>query len=41
MHKLENKTTAKCQMENKAMKIKLTNILIVKERKKESRDMQC
>ena len=32
-HKLENKTKARCQMENKATKTKLTNILRGKERK--------
>ena len=32
--KLENKTNARCQLENKAMKIKLTNMLRGKERKK-------
>ena len=31
--KLENKTNARCQLENKAMKIKLTNMLRLKERK--------
>ena len=40
-HKLENKSKARCQVENKAMKIKLTNMLRGKERKmKERRDMQ-
>ena len=33
-HKLENKTKARCQFGNKAMKIKLTNMLRGKERKK-------
>ena len=36
--KLENKTNARCQLENKAMKIKLTNMLRgmeIKKRKKE------
>ena len=32
-HKLENKTKARCQMGNKAMKTKLTNMLRGKERK--------
>ena len=32
-HKLENKTKARCQVGNKAMKTKLTNILRGKERK--------
>ena len=32
-HKLENKTKARCQLGNKAMKIKLTNMLRRKERK--------
>jgi len=32
MHKLENKTKARCQLGNKAMKIKLTNMLRGKER---------
>ena len=32
--KLENKTKARCQLGNKAMKIKLTNMLRGKERKK-------
>ena len=31
-HKLENKTKARCQLGNKAMKIKLTNMLRLKER---------
>ena len=34
MQKLENKTKARCQVGNKAMKTKLTNILRGKERKK-------
>ena len=34
-HKLENKTKARCQVGNKAMKTKLTNILRGKERNKE------
>ena len=33
-HKLENKTKARCQLGYKAMKIKLTNMLRGKERKK-------
>ena len=33
--KLENKTNARCQLENKAMKIKLTNMLRLKERKEQ------
>ena len=32
MHKLENKTKARCQLGNKEMKIKLTNMLRGKER---------
>jgi len=39
-HKLENKTKAKCQVGNKAMKTKLTNMLRGKERK-EKIYMQC
>jgi len=38
-HKLENKTKARYQVGNKAMKIKLTNMLNGKERK-ERIDMQ-
>ena len=34
-HKLENKANARCQVGNKAVKTKLTNILRGKERKKE------
>ena len=34
MHKLENKAKARCQVGNKAMKTKLTNILRGKESKK-------
>ena len=34
-HKLENKTKARCQVGNKAMKTKLTSMLRGKERKKE------
>ena len=33
MHKLENKTKERCQVGNKAMKIKLANMLRGKERK--------
>ena len=33
-YKVENKTIAKCQLQNKAMKVKLTNMLRGKERKK-------
>ena len=33
-HELESKTKARCQVGNKAMKTKLTNILRGKERKK-------
>ena len=33
-HKLENKTKAKCQLGNKALKLKLTTMLRGKERKK-------
>ena len=33
-------TKARCQLENKAMKIKLTNMLRGKERKKQRIDMQ-
>ena len=32
-HKLENTTKARCQLGNKAMKIKVTNMLRGKERK--------
>ena len=32
-HKLENKTNARCQLWNKAMKIKLTNMFERKEKK--------
>ena len=39
-HKLENKTKARCQVGNKAMKTKLTNMLRGKERKKDRKDMQ-
>ena len=35
MHRLENKTKARCQLGNKAMKTKLTNMLRGKKRKKE------
>ena len=37
-HKLENKTKARCQLGNKAMKIKLTNMLRGKERKKRNKE---
>ena len=33
-HKLENKTKSRCQVENKAMRTNLTNILRGKERTK-------
>ena len=33
-YKLENKTKARCQVGNKAMKTKLTNMLMGKERKR-------
>ena len=33
MHKLENKAKARCQVGNKAVKTKLTNMLRGKERK--------
>ena len=39
-HKLENKTKARCQVGNKAMKTKLTNVFRGKERKKERIDLQ-
>ena len=39
-HKLENIIKARCQLGNKAMKIKQTNMLRGKERKKERRDIQ-
>jgi len=39
-HKLDNKTKARCQLGNKAVKIKLTNMLRGKERKKRKIDMQ-
>ena len=35
-HKLENKTRARCQLENKALKINLTNVWRRKERKKKN-----
>ena len=35
-HKLENKTKVRCQLVHKAMKIKLTNMLRGKERKKKN-----
>ena len=37
-HKLENKIKARCQLKNKAMKIKLTNTLRGKERKKRKKN---
>ena len=37
---MENKIKARCQVRNKAMKIKLTNMLRGKERKKQRIDMQ-
>jgi len=36
-HKLENKTKARCQLGNKAVKIKLMNMLKGKERKGKER----
>ena len=33
-HKLENKSKARCRLGNKAMKVKVTNMLRGKERKK-------
>ena len=36
-HKLENKTKAKCQLGNKAMKIKQTNMLRGKKIKRKNR----
>ena len=39
-HKLENKSKVRCQLGNKAMKTKLTNMLRGKERKKDRKDMQ-
>ena len=38
MHKLENKTKARCQVGNKAMNTKLTNMLRGKERKKKRKN---
>ena len=38
MHKLENKTKVRCQVGNKAMKTKLTNMLRGKERKKRKKE---
>ena len=35
---MENKTRARCQLGNKAMKTKLTNMLRGKERKKRKKD---
>ena len=37
-HKLENKIKARCQLENKAMKIKLINMLRGKNRKKRKKN---
>ena len=37
---MENKTKSRCQVENKAMKTKLTNMLREKERKKDRKGMQ-
>ena len=37
-HKLENKSKARCQLGNKAMKIKLTNMLRGKGRKKRKKE---
>ena len=37
-HELENKTKARCQVGNKAMKTKLTNILRRKERNKRKKE---
>ena len=37
-HKLENKTKARCQVGNKAMKIKLRSMLRGKERKKRKKE---
>ena len=39
-NKLENKTKARCQLGNKAMKIKLTKMLRGKKKRKERIDMQ-
>ena len=41
MHKLENKTKARCQLGNKEMKIKLTNMLRGKEKRKERKNRQA
>ena len=38
MDKLENQTKARCQVGNKAMKTKLTNMLKGKERKKRKKE---
>ena len=38
--KLENQTQARCQVRNKAMKTKLTNMLRGQERRKRKIDMQ-
>ena len=40
-HKLENKTKARSQPGNKAMKTKLTNMLRRKERKKTKQEQVC
>ena len=37
----ENKTKARCQVGNKAMKTKLTNMLKGKERKKRKKEQIC
>ena len=38
---MENKTKARCQVGNKTMKIKLTNMLRGKERKKRKKEQMC
>ena len=38
---MENKIKARCQVRNKAMKIKLTNMLRGKERKKKRKNTQA
>ena len=38
---LENKTKTRCQMGNKAMKTKITNMLRAKERKKRKTEQIC
>ena len=40
-HKLEDKTKARCQLGNKALKIKLTDMLRGKERKKQKKEQIC